>query len=101
VSQPTIIPAEHIERRIMLLRGHKVMLDFHLAELYGVATRALNQAVKRNIERFPDDFMFQLSWEESDQVSRSRIVILNDVSKGKTLPSTGSKGRSRSLKRLS
>ena len=54
---------EIIERRILLIRGHKVMLDIHLAELYEVPTRALNQAVKRNLERFPEDFMFRLKKE--------------------------------------
>lgn len=73
---PSLIPAERIERRILLLRGQKVMLDFHLAELYEVETRSLNQAVKRNIERFPEDFMFQLTWEEAEQVLRSQSVIL-------------------------
>lgn len=62
---------EIIERRILLIRGHKVMLDIHLAELYEVPTRALNQAVKRNLERFPEDFMFRLKKEEVD---RSQIV---------------------------
>jgi hypothetical protein len=55
-----LIPAARIERRILLLRGEKVMLDSDLAELYGVEARVLNQAVKRNIERFPEDFMFRL-----------------------------------------
>lgn len=73
----SLIPAERIERRILLIRGQKVMLDFHLAELYEVETRALNQAVKRNIERFPEDFMFQLSEEEMQELLRSQIVILN------------------------
>jgi hypothetical protein len=59
-----IIPAEQIARRIFYFRGEKVLLDFDLAALYGVATKALNQAVKRNRERFPDDFMFQLTTEE-------------------------------------
>ena len=53
--------AETIARSILLVRGHKVMLDRHLAELYGLKTKALNQAVRRNSERFPEDFMFQLS----------------------------------------
>jgi hypothetical protein len=57
----TLIPAERVEARILLLRGEKVMLDVDLAELYGVAPKVLNQAVKRNAERFPADFMFQLS----------------------------------------
>ena len=64
-----------IQRKIMFKRGMKVMLDKDLAELYGVSTKALNQAVKRNLERFPKDFMFQLSWEELDGL-RSQIVTL-------------------------
>ena len=63
-----LIPAEVIERKIFLIRGHKVMLDRDLAELYGVATKVLNQAVKRNIKRFPGDFMFQLTQIEKDEV---------------------------------
>ncbi len=59
-----IIPPERIERSILLIRGHKVMLDSDLAELYGVSTKRLNQQVKRNSDRFPEDFMFQLSAEE-------------------------------------
>lgn len=62
------IPQERIERRILLIRGEKVMLDADLAELYGVETKVLNQAVRRNIERFPGDFMFQLSAEESENL---------------------------------
>jgi len=58
------IPAERIERSILLIRGQKVMLDRDLAELYGVETRVLVQAVKRNLRRFPPDFMFQLSKQE-------------------------------------
>jgi hypothetical protein len=54
-----------IERRIYVVRGHKVMIDFDLAELYEVTTKALNQAVKRNLDRFPGDFMFQLTAERS------------------------------------
>jgi len=72
-----LIPAARIERRILLLRGEKVMLDSDLAELYGVKTKALNQAVQRNLERFPGDFMFQLSTEESQMVLRSQIVTSN------------------------
>jgi hypothetical protein len=59
-----VIPAERIEQAILLIRGHKVLLDDHLAELYGVQTRVLVQAVKRNRDRFPADFMFQLSRDE-------------------------------------
>lgn len=60
-NAPTLIPIERIERRILLIRGEKIMLDSDLAELYGVSTKALNQAVKRNRARFPADFMFRLS----------------------------------------
>lgn len=63
-----IIPHEIIESRILLIRGRKVMLDKDLAILYGVETKALNRAVKRNIERFPDDFMFQLTKEEFENL---------------------------------
>ena len=58
------------------MRGQKVMLDRDLAMLYGVAARALNQAVKRNRERFPEDFMFQLNWDESKELIRSQFVTL-------------------------
>jgi len=60
----SLVPAERIERGILLVRGHKVMLDAELADLYGVPTKALVQAVKRNPERFPPDFMFQLTNRE-------------------------------------
>lgn len=69
-----LIPIERIATQIYLLRGQKVILDFDLAMLYGVPTRALNQAVTRNRERFPKDFMFQLSKEEFEHL-RSQIVI--------------------------
>ena len=59
-----ILPTERIERSILLIRGHKVMVDADLAELYGVETRALLQAVSRNQKRFPEDFMFQMSTKE-------------------------------------
>src|ERR1039457_1547264 len=73
-----LIPLEAIESRIFVLRGHRVMLDRDLAELYGVETRALNQAVKRNADRFPDDFMFKLTLEEAKAVLalRSQFVTL-------------------------
>lgn len=60
-----LMPAEIIENRIFFIRGHKVMIDRDLAELYQVSTKALNQAVKRNIERFPSGFMFQLTQKEN------------------------------------
>lgn len=76
----SIVPAERIETKIFLIRGKKVMMDGDLAELYGVETRILNQAVRRNIERFPEEFMFQLNNREVEvwqsQSLRSQIVIL-------------------------
>jgi ORF6N domain len=63
-----------IESRMFLIRGQKVMLSHHLAELYEVETKVLNQAVKRNIERFPEDFMFQLNSEEFANL-KSQFVI--------------------------
>ncbi len=68
-----VIPAERIERRIFYLRGVKVMLSPDLSELYGVAVKALNQAVRRNLDRFPEDFMFQLTPEEFNDL-KSQIV---------------------------
>ncbi len=70
-----IVAVEQIDRAILLLRGQKVMLDFDLALLYGVTTKALNQAVRRNRERFPADFMFELTKEEA-QALRSQTVTL-------------------------
>ena len=61
-----VIVAEIIEKKILRIRGQKVLLDVHLAELYGVETKALKRAVRRNGERFPNDFMFQLTKEEYD-----------------------------------
>ena len=68
-----IITVETIERKIYLVRGHKVMLDSDLAEMYAVATKVLLQAVKRNLDRFPGDFMFQLNYQEVAAL-RSQIV---------------------------
>ena len=70
-----IVTAETIERKIHLIRGQKVILNGDLAELYCVEARVLNQAVKRNIKRFPSDFMFQLS-EDEDKALRSQFVTL-------------------------
>lgn len=71
----TIVPLEVIERKIYLIRNHKVMLDSDLAELYGVATKVLLQAVNRNLKRFPSDFMFQLNYQQVAAL-RSQIVTL-------------------------
>lgn len=65
VTSSLAIPPERIERSILLIRGQKVMLDADLAELYGVETKFLNRAVRRNFSRFPHDFMFQLTPHES------------------------------------
>ena len=75
------ITAKTIESKILTIRNQQVMIDRDLAELYGVETKALNQAVKRNIERFPEDFMFQLSDEEFS-VLRSQIVTSKTETRG-------------------
>ena len=71
------VPSAHlvarIERRILHIRGHKVMLDADLAELYGAPTKRLNEAVRRNAARFPEDFMFRLTAEEAENL-RSQIA---------------------------
>lgn len=74
-----------IQSKIYEIRGQKVMVDRDLAELYGVETRMLNQAVKRNIDRFPPDFMFQLTLEELE-IWKSQIVISNAVRMGLRRP---------------
>jgi hypothetical protein len=76
MSNDTLIPVERIERAICLIRGQKVMLDRDLAVLYGVETRVLKQAVRRNLDRFPDDFMFVLSDDELSHW-RSQFVTSN------------------------
>jgi hypothetical protein len=82
-----------VERAILVLRGHKVLLDGDLAALYGVPVKILNQAVRRNIERFPADFMFQLTPEEA-QRSRSQPVTLNTELPGKIALSSAKQARS-------
>ena len=74
MSNTDFIPSERIEKAIYLIRGEKVMLDRDLAELYQVQTKALNQAVRRNSDRFPADFMFQLSEKEVADPNRSQFV---------------------------
>jgi hypothetical protein len=83
-----VLPAEVVETRIFVLRGHRVILDRDLAELYGVETRAVNQAAKRNTDRFPADFMFQLTAEEAEALLRlrSQSVILKRGHHLKYLP---------------
>ncbi len=84
------IPTDRIEKAILLIRGHKVRLDRDLAELYGIATKALNQAVSRNRKRFPEDFMFRLTAEET-KVLRSQFVTL-DTGRGKHLVDVSTAG---------
>ena len=67
------VSVQIVERKIYLIRGHKVMIDVDLAELYGVPTKVLNQQVQRNRKRFPEDFMFQLSKDEAENL-RSQLV---------------------------
>ena len=69
------LPVGRVETRILTIRGHRVMIDADLAELYGVPTKRLNEAVRRNATRFPADFMFQLTVEESESL-RSQIATL-------------------------
>jgi hypothetical protein len=71
----TRLPTERIESAILFIRGEKVILDRDLAMLYGVETRVLNQAVTRNHERFPDDFMFELTREEILGISQFKVVF--------------------------
>ncbi len=84
----TLIPLERIQHCILSIRGEKVMLDTDLAELYEVETKVLNQAVKRNLDRFPADFCFQLTANEADALDRlrSQIVTLKRGEHRKYLP---------------
>jgi len=74
MSNTDLISGERIEKAIYLIRGEKVMLDRDLADLYQVQTKVLNQAVRRNLDRFPADFMFQLSGKEVSALNRSQFV---------------------------
>ena len=81
-----IVPVEIIERKIHLIRGCKIMLDNDLADLYGVPTKVLNQAIRRNLDRFPADFMFRLTSEELENCLRSQIVTSNVGRGGRRYP---------------
>jgi phage regulator Rha-like protein len=87
-SLGAVIPLERIERRIYLIRDRKVMLDSNLAELYQVPTFRLNEAVKRNLNRFPEDFMFQLTGEEAESLISQIAISKPKKSRGgrRTLP---------------
>jgi len=78
-----IIPVESIQQVIYLIRGQKLMLDKDLAKLYGVETRVLNQSVRRNVERFPSDFMFTLTRNEITRISQ--IVISSELKFSKNI----------------
>ena len=69
-----LLPSEKIENKIYVIRGHKVMLDSDLAEIYGVETRTLNQAVNRNPHRFPEDFMFRLTKQEYQNLKSQNVI---------------------------
>lgn len=69
MSEESLIPIERIEQKIYVVRGQKIMLDSDLAKIYGVTTFNFNKAVKRNIKRFPEDFMFQLTKEEHESLT--------------------------------
>ena len=85
-STNQLVPTELVERRILLLRGHKVMLDRHLAEMYEVPTFRLNEAVKRNRRRFPEDFMFPLTKTEAASLT-SQLAMSKPTRGGRrTLP---------------
>jgi hypothetical protein len=73
-KKQAIVPEERILNKILLIREEKVILDVHLAELYGVETRALKQAVKRNMDRFPEDFMYELTEEEVEEVVSQNVI---------------------------
>jgi hypothetical protein len=77
VTENSIVPVERIQKCILIIRGQRVMLDRDLAALYRVETRALNQAVQRNINRFPSDFMFELTRDEIRGISQ--IVTSSDI----------------------
>lgn len=82
MNKKNITPVEGIEKKILFIRGQRVMIDRDLAELYGVPTKALNQAVRRNIRRFPEDFMFILTRDEKNKL----VTICDHLKKLKYSP---------------
>src|SRR3990167_9583583 len=91
-NQNLVLVPNRIESKIFFIRGKKVMLDRYLAVLYGVETKRLNEAVRRNTEMFPTDFMFQLTKFESDTFSRSQVATLKDIHL-KSQSATSNRGR--------
>lgn len=85
VGKSAIVPVERVARAILVIRGHRVMVDADPAELYGVPTKALNQAVKRNRDRFPADFMFRLNSKEKAEVV-TNCDHLKNLKFSRTLP---------------
>ena len=85
VEKAVDIPVAHIESRILLIRGQKVMIDRDLSELYGVETKQLKRAVRRNLDRFPSDFMFEMTREEYNSL-RSQFGTLKRGTHSKYLP---------------
>ena len=85
VEKAVDFPVAHIESRILLIRGQKVMIDRDLSELYGVETKQLKRAVRRNLDRFPSDFMFEMTREEYNSL-RSQFGTLKRGTHSKYLP---------------
>jgi hypothetical protein len=88
-TSKTLPPVEEIGRTILVLRRQRIILDADLAALYGVPTKALNQAVKRNAERFPEDFMFRLTRAEVEALNRSQIVTASQKHRDPRFPPYG------------
>jgi len=95
-----VFPSERIEQTILLLRGHKIILDRDLAAMYGVSTRDLNKAVSRNLDRFPDDFMLQLTRSGANAriphaIAAQRISIRNRIARGQLYDTSVTGGEER------
>jgi len=91
-DQSTVVPLERIQQHILVLRGVRVMLDADLAALYGVPTKRLNEQVKRNARRFPEDFVFQLTRDETKELARlrSQNATLDEATGNRSQFATGS-----------
>jgi hypothetical protein len=90
-----IIPIDRVQQRILIIRGQRVILAADLASLYGVAVKRLNEQVRRNANRFPEDFVFQLTKAEADAISRSQHATSNKVVNLKSQIATSSWGGAR------
>jgi len=86
MTRAELVPAEFVERRILTIRGHNVIIDTDLAELYGVETRRLNEQVKRNQDRFPDDFVFRLTQKEFEHLRSQSATASGGHGGRRTLP---------------